>query len=161
MSFGIEQMWPGGSTVEVGGTFTKTASDGTGIIDIETLQDDDEFIFMYGQFSSQTHAGGGDTMAFIIVDGSHNTLGYFATTVDANQTVNLPPAEADAAIAVGNNTGFHTIYQRLFGVAENGHIRITFADMKFATSETFKFYGKFRSKTGQALTVVPNGGTWA
>lgn len=153
-------MFLGGTTIEVAGTFTKTVGDGTGRINITLPSDDDEVIFMYGQFASQTHAGAAANMIVSIRDSAPNVLSYMASaSVDANQTVNLPTAFADATVAVTNDMGMPTIYQRL--VSGTDGIDVRFEGMKFATSETFTFRAKFRSKTGAALTVTPSGGTWA
>jgi len=155
----MKQLWPGGCTIEVAGTFTKTVADGTGYVGISLATGNDEVIFMYGQFASQTHAGGGDALNVGFSTEARQLIAYIAqVTVDANQTVNLPTAEADATVAVGNSIGMHTIYQRL--VTGTDQMRVGFADMKFATSETFTLRLKFRSKTGAALTVTPSEGTW-
>jgi hypothetical protein len=151
--------WPGGATLDVTGTFTKTVSDGGGQITIILPSDDDEVILMYAQFASQTHAGGGDAMTMDFTNSAGSSLASIASvTVDANQNVHIPHAFADSAVAVANDIGMKTVYQRLLSGTDR--MVVTFADMKFATSETFTFSARFRSKTGAALTVTPSGGTW-
>jgi hypothetical protein len=159
ISTGLRQFWLGGTTVAVEGTFTKTGSDGTGYINIDIPSSNDEAIFMYGQFASQTHAGGGDTLTVKHVTTAGDTIAPILTaTVDANQTVNIPSAFADAAVGVGNDISTSTLYQCL--ISGTDRLRVEYEDMKFGTSETFTFYGRFRSRSGKALVVGAPGGTW-
>jgi hypothetical protein len=153
----IVRSWPDGSTVQLTGTFTKSGA-GAGTVTV-TPAAGDECIIMIGKVTvGAVRAGGADSMTVAINDSTVTNLSQLALLdMNVNDVLNLPTAFADAAVALGADTGLPTQYQLM--IDTNHALSFSLAGM--ANAEVFTVTMTFRSLTGTVPTAVGSGGTWA
>jgi hypothetical protein len=161
LSDGLKLFWPGGTTVEFGGTFTKTAVGGVGVVIINpsaSANKNNEWTLMYGHIATQTHAGGGDTFGIDIQESGSTALAqYLRITMDANQSASIPTAFADATVNVDNDIA-HTEHSNMICGTDRWYV--WYEDM--AVGETYTLLIKFRSRRAGAVPEsLASGGTFA
>ena len=147
--------WPAGTTVEINGTFTKSGA-GLGYVDI-TPASNDQLIFMYGVFRSNTKATAGN-MELQLVNGTQICYVYGRDSVSANEE-NHYPGTGNAASQNNNYTAGYDEWTRLLDSNTSDFMRARLANM--ANAETFKLILRFRSLLGTAPSTAATGGTWA
>ena len=152
----LQSTWPGGSTVSVDGTFTKSGA-GTGRV-IVTPAPGDELIAMFGRMTWGAKAGAG-TVYILMEDTSGNDLIWYSRTQNAGANENLsffglsnPQDSADdkGGVDIGP-----------LGALVTSTEQFTFEVGNMANTEAFTVRARFRSKLGSTPTITAAGGAWA
>lgn len=147
--------WPGGTTISVEGTYTRTGGAGNAVLELVPATGD-ELILMYGVFRVGGVKVGVGQGRCEVMSGTQIIATWMRDdNMSANEEDHIPGL-GNAANQNNNYTYLASPYQLLLTPTET--LRFTMNTM--ANAETFLIKLRFRSITGADPTITPTGGTF-